>query len=141
MPQISGGTPRDREKKNTLELLEYSCSKELYDSLPFIQNQLGGVRSYHRMDKLAPVSPSVAVSPAIRAKKAAVLILIMKYDTDPKAVEMDGSDAEIICGEWQTGSISQNVSMEEYNVVLPCVLLLTLRAEIQGVDQTLPSSK
>ena len=35
------------------------------------------------------------------------------------AVEMDGSDAEIICGEWQTGPTSQNVSGEEYNKVLP----------------------
>ena len=45
----------------------------------------------------------------------------VKCGTDPKAVEMDGSDAEIICGEWQTGSTSQSASGEKYNVVLPIV--------------------
>ena len=43
----------------------------------------------------------------------------VKCGTDPRAVEMDGSDAEIICGEWQTGSSSQSISGEKYNVVLP----------------------
>ena len=32
---------------------------------------------------------------------------------------MDGRDAEILCGEWQTGSASPSTSREEYNVVLP----------------------
>ena len=32
---------------------------------------------------------------------------------------MDGDDAEILCGEWQTGSTSQSASGEQYNVVLP----------------------
>ena len=35
------------------------------------------------------------------------------------SIEMDGDDAEILCGEWQTGSTAQSVSGEEYNVVLP----------------------
>merc|ERR1719278_379565 len=48
----------------------------------------------------------------------------VKCGTDPTAVEMDGSDAEIICGEWQTGSTSQNASGEEYNVVLPIVEII-----------------
>ena len=39
--------------------------------------------------------------------------------SDPRAVEMDGRDAEILCGEWQTGSASLSTSGEEYNVVLP----------------------
>merc|ERR1711899_383419 len=43
----------------------------------------------------------------------------MKCGTKPRAVEMDGSDAEIICGEWQTGSTTQQTSGEEYNVLLP----------------------
>ena len=41
-----------------------------------------------------------------------------KCGTAPKAVEMDGRDAEIICGEWQTGSTSQSSSDEEYNLSL-----------------------
>ena len=43
----------------------------------------------------------------------------VKCGTDPVAVEMDGSDAEILCGEWQTGAYGQTTSGEEYNVVLP----------------------
>jgi len=48
----------------------------------------------------------------------------VKCGTRPVAVEMDGSDAEIICGEWQTGSMSQSVSEEEYNVVLPILEII-----------------
>ena len=48
----------------------------------------------------------------------------VKCGTDPKAVEMDGSDAEIICGEWQTGSTSRSASGEQYNVVLPIVEII-----------------
>ena len=29
-----------------------------------------------------------------------------------------GDDAEIICGEWQTGDIPRNSSAEEYNIIL-----------------------
>ena len=43
----------------------------------------------------------------------------VKCGTAPRAVEMDGRDAEILCGEWQTGAYGQNTSGEEYNVVLP----------------------
>ena len=34
---------------------------------------------------------------------------------------MGGNDAEIVCGEWQTGSTKQGASGEKYNVVLPIV--------------------
>ena len=33
-------------------------------------------------------------------------------------VEMTGQDAEIICGEWETGYISQTSSGEQYNIIL-----------------------
>merc|ERR1712223_2202292 len=42
-----------------------------------------------------------------------------KCGTEPKAVEMDGSAAEILCGEWQTGSTTPQTSGEQYNVLLP----------------------
>merc|ERR1712223_1138561 len=42
-----------------------------------------------------------------------------KCGNDPRGVEMDGRDVEILCGEWQTGVYSQSTSGEEYNVVLP----------------------
>lgn len=32
---------------------------------------------------------------------------------------MDGSDAQILCGEWETGDVPSNSSGERYNVVLP----------------------
>ena len=44
-----------------------------------------------------------------------------KCGTSPKAIEMGGNDAEIVCGEWQTGSTKQGASGEKYNVVLPIV--------------------
>ena len=47
----------------------------------------------------------------------------VKCGQDPRAVEMGGSDAEIICGEWQTGS-TQYASGEEYNVVLPILEII-----------------
>ena len=37
---------------------------------------------------------------------------------NPQVYEMDGDDAEVICGEWETGEISSIESGEEYNVVL-----------------------
>ena len=37
----------------------------------------------------------------------------------PSVVEMTGKDAEVICGEWETGSYSYSYSEEQYNVVLP----------------------
>merc|ERR1712223_505653 len=43
----------------------------------------------------------------------------VKCGSKPKGVEMDGRDAEILCGEWQTGAYGQTTSGEEYNVVLP----------------------
>ena len=42
----------------------------------------------------------------------------VKCGNGPVAVEMVGSDAEMICGEWQTGPTLQSVSREKYNVVL-----------------------
>ena len=32
---------------------------------------------------------------------------------------MDGDDAEILCGEWETGDVPRDFSGERYNVVLP----------------------
>ena len=37
---------------------------------------------------------------------------------------MDGRDAEILCGEWQTRSASPSTSGEEYNVVLPILQIV-----------------
>ena len=31
---------------------------------------------------------------------------------------MTANDAEILCGEWETGEIPSNVSEEQYNIVL-----------------------
>ena len=31
---------------------------------------------------------------------------------------MTGQDAEIICGEWETGTIREGVSGEKYNIIL-----------------------
>ena len=192
--------------KNTLELLiQYSCSKELYDSITSTQNQLGK-RSNHRMEqaRLAPVAEvtsdiktelnyentrhrypwicslrtrgvnsehlcavnllGVPPNPTVIVGAAHCTYLCKDTDNngvtlpscccvtsnkgqescsadtvkcgpDPKAVEMDGSDVEIICGEWQTDSTSQNASGEEYNVVLPIVEIIqspAFDAEGQG---------
>ena len=35
-----------------------------------------------------------------------------------KVVEMTGQDAEIICGEWETGNIRASISGEKYNILL-----------------------
>jgi len=43
----------------------------------------------------------------------------VKCGIKPLAVEMDGGDAQILCGEWQTGNDDQTVTEEKYNVVLP----------------------
>ena len=32
---------------------------------------------------------------------------------------MSGSDAEVLCGEWETGETPSSVSGEPYNIVLP----------------------
>ena len=37
----------------------------------------------------------------------------------PSVVEMTGKDAEVICGEWETGSYSYSDSGEQYNLILP----------------------
>ena len=37
---------------------------------------------------------------------------------NPKVVELTSKDAEIICGEWETGYVPQNLSGEKYNVIL-----------------------
>ena len=42
-----------------------------------------------------------------------------KCGTDPKVYEMKGSDAEIVCGEWETGSIPFSQSNEQFNIILP----------------------
>ena len=38
---------------------------------------------------------------------------------DPEIVNMTGEDAEIICGEWETGPTPASESGEEYNIILP----------------------
>ena len=42
-----------------------------------------------------------------------------KCGMDPKVYEMTGLDSEIVCGEWETGSIPSSQSGEQYNVILP----------------------
>ena len=36
----------------------------------------------------------------------------------PRVVDLTGEDAEIICGEWETGSFPPIESGEKYNVIL-----------------------
>ena len=43
---------------------------------------------------------------------------IERCGTDPKVVEMTGSDAEILCGEWDTSDAPLSESGERYNIVL-----------------------
>ena len=194
--------------KNTIELLiQYSCSKALYDFITSSQSQLGE-RSSHRIEQArlapgaevditsdiktelnyentrhrypwicslrtrgvnsehlcavnlleVPPNPTVIVGAAhctylckdmdnngvslpscccVTSNKGqeSCSADTVKCGRDPKAVEMDGSDAEIICGEWQTDSTSQNVSGEKYNVVLPIVEIIqspAFDAEGQG---------
>ena len=38
---------------------------------------------------------------------------------DAEVVNMTGDDAEIICGEWETGTTPMSDSGEEYNIILP----------------------
>ena len=38
---------------------------------------------------------------------------------DPEVVNMTGEDAEILCGEWETGTTPMDESGEEYNIILP----------------------
>ena len=40
----------------------------------------------------------------------------MRCGETPTVFEMTGSDAEILCGEWQTGPFPKNDSEEAYNV-------------------------
>ena len=40
-------------------------------------------------------------------------------ETDAAIVTLTGADAEIICGEWETGTASMADSGEEYNIILP----------------------
>ena len=178
--------------KSTLELLvAYSCSEELYLSLPFSEFQFLRKRGHNKTrttPRLAPVSqvnitsgtktelnyentrhrypwicslrtrgtssehlcavnllavppqPTVIVGSAhctylckdldkngvtlppcccVTKGQESCQIDTVKCGIGPVAVEMDGTDAEIICGEWQTGTTSQNASGEEYNKVLP----------------------
>ena len=42
----------------------------------------------------------------------------VRCGADPKAVEMTGRDAVILCGEWETGNATQDESEEKYNVVM-----------------------
>merc|ERR1712223_1493999 len=61
----------------------------------------------------------------------------VKCGNDPRGVEMDGRDAEILCGEWQSGVYSQTTSGEEYNVVLPIEKIIrspNFDAEILGPE-------
>lgn len=41
-----------------------------------------------------------------------------KCGTNPKVFEMSGRDAKIVCGEWETGSVPKDISLEEYNIIL-----------------------
>ena len=43
----------------------------------------------------------------------------IRCGTGPAVVEMTGEDAEIICGEWETGETPSIASGENYNIILP----------------------
>ena len=43
---------------------------------------------------------------------------VARCGNGPRVVEVTGEDAEIICGEWETGSFSPIASGEKYNVIL-----------------------
>ena len=43
---------------------------------------------------------------------------ISKCGSNPKVVAMTGQDAEILCGEWETGDAPQTSSGEKYNIFL-----------------------
>ena len=43
---------------------------------------------------------------------------IQRCGSSSKVVEMTGQDAEIICGEWETGNIAYHLSEEKYNLNL-----------------------
>ena len=45
-------------------------------------------------------------------------------EDDAKTVDMTGEDAEIICGEWETGSTPANESGEENNIILPILKII-----------------
>ena len=38
--------------------------------------------------------------------------------TNPRVVKLTGSDADILCGEWETGDTPPTASGEKYNIVL-----------------------
>ena len=40
-------------------------------------------------------------------------------EVDAETQEITGEDAEIVCGEWQTGQTSMSASGEQYNAILP----------------------
>lgn len=44
---------------------------------------------------------------------------VSRCGTQPRVYEMTGEDAEILCGEWETGPSSPESSGELYNVLLP----------------------
>ena len=43
---------------------------------------------------------------------------IVRCGTQPKVVEMTGSDAEILCGEWDTSDTPPSQTGERYNIIL-----------------------
>ena len=43
---------------------------------------------------------------------------IERCGRNPNVVEMTGNEAEIICGEWETGDASQSSTGELYNIIL-----------------------
>ena len=43
---------------------------------------------------------------------------IKRCGRNPNVVEMTGNEAEIICGEWETGDASQSSTGELYNIIL-----------------------
>merc|ERR1711892_249627 len=44
---------------------------------------------------------------------------VAKCGNDPKVKEMEPTDAEILCGEWETGPTPPSLSDEKENIVLP----------------------
>ena len=45
-------------------------------------------------------------------------------EDDAETIDMTGNEAEIVCGEWETGTVSSEDSGELYNIILPIIRIV-----------------